>query len=489
MMSKRWRRGLLGVAMGSAFLTGPMVATSQEIPTKRELEERSWEEVAQPRQLSMNDAIAMAQWQSNQVRIGQIDLQKADLALDEVRAGRIPTVTLEGQYTNNIQTPAMVLPENSPFGGGLLRTGSRHNSSGTVQVSVPVFSAELNRSIELSQVMVNLEEMLQEATSEEVALEVRRAYLNALLSQELETILLASYEALERNYEYVRGMYRAGTLPEYDMIRTEVQVRNLEPEITAARNNVEGSKNYLKLLIGLGLDEEIRLVGTMEEIYGEVAPFYDTDNFEANRDLVQLRGQASVLDAQRALEEASYLPRVAAFGSFAYQGAGDDLAVWDHQWYGTGMVGLTVSIPLIEGGRRQRIEQVRLEQIQLRMQRDFVLKSLQSQYQTTRERIAMLEESIEAQERNVAQAQRGYEIARVSYEAGVHSLIDVNDAESALRDARRNYTTTLADYLNARFDMMELLGTSGVPQEDGNEDEMDEDPVSEVGVEERANDE
>lgn len=427
--------------------------------------------------LSLDEALARAGEHSHQVRIGRVELQKAELALGEARGGRLPTISLEGQYTNNIRTPAIVLPEDSPFGGGILRTGTRHNATGSVQASIPVYNAQLNRNIELREVLLGLEEVLKESTVREVEIEVRRAYLNSLMAREMEEILLASYESLERNYEFVRGMYEAGVLPEYDMIRTEVQVRNLEPELSSARSNVQGTLNYLKLLVGIGLNEEIRLQGSLEEIYDDFGPAEELADFRENRDLIQLRGQAGVLEVQQALEEASYLPTVAAFGNFSYQGSGDELRIWDYNWFSTAMVGFSVNIPLFQGGRRQRIDQVRMDRVQLEMQETFLVESLKSQFQTTIERIRTLEETIEAQERNVAQARRGYEIARVSYEEGVHSLIDVNDAESALRDARRNYISTLADYINARLDLEDLLGGGDVvegQQENGNDEDLRE---------------
>lgn len=458
MRSNRWSFVL--ILLGALFvLVAPGIVFAEEGRSFGEAESLD-ESAGGLRSISLEEALRLARFQSHQIRIGTLELDKAELARSEARWGRLPSVSLEGQYTNNIRTPAIVLPEDSPFGGGILRTGSRHNFQGSLQASVSIYNAQLNRNIELREVLLSLERTLLEATEQEVALEVQRAYVNALLAREIRDVVVASFESLERNFRFVEGMYRVGAVPEYDLIRAEVQYRNLEPEIQGAKDQVEGTLNYLKLLVGIDLQEEIALSETLEAIFNEKAGTGFEGDFSRNRDLLQVAGQERVVDVQRALEEATYLPTVAAFGNFTYQGSGDELDVWNHQWFSTAVVGLSVSVPLIQGGRRQRVDQARVEARQVQMQREFLLRSLRSQYETTSRRLETLEESIDAQRRNVGQAERGYEIARRSYEQGVHSLIDVNDAEAALRDARRNYTTTMADYLGALFDVMDLLGVS-----------------------------
>lgn len=181
-------------------------------------------------------------------------------------------------------------------------------------------------------------------------------------------------------------------------------------------------------------------------------------NFERNRDILQLEGQRSIVEHQISMERAAYLPSLSAFGNFNYQGQGDDLRFWDYNWAESAAIGLRLTIPIFTGGRRQRIEQAELDRVQVDLQREFAIESLRSRHQTTTRRMTEFEAMLEAQERNIAQAERGFAIARASYEEGVHTLMDVNDAERALTEARLNYSTTLAEYINAVLDLQDLVG-------------------------------
>ncbi len=64
---------------------------------------------------------------------------------------------------------------------------------------------------------------------------------------------------------------------------------------------------------------------------------------------------------------------------------------------------------------------------------------------------------IRAQEEIVTTAQRGYDLALISYKSGVLNQIDVVDAELALSQVKLAYLQAIHDYLHARSDLEQLL--------------------------------
>lgn len=417
-------------------------------------------EAAPIKELTVAEALELARTHSHDIRLGQVSAEQAELALDEARMGRLPEVTIDGQYINNLLLPVMVLPEDSPFGEQILETGTQHNFDASVQASVPLYSPQLSRNIELSRIAEQLESQILEATVREIEIEVQRAYLNGLIARENLEVLRQSQQTLEHNLELVESLYEQQAAPEYDLIRTEVQVANIEPEITSAINNLQGALNYLKLLTGIAMDQPIELAVELEQFYESLPEIQFEAGFEANPEMIQLEGQRRIADQQIEVQRAAYLPTLSAFGSYGYQGQGQNLQFWDYEWTDTASVGVGLSIPLFMPGRRQRVEQARAEARQAQIQQDFLRQSLRSEFATTASRIEQLEQTIAAQRRNIEQAERGYEIALVSYEEGAYSLMDVNDAEEALTEARLNYSNVLGDYINAIFDMEDLVGTT-----------------------------
>ena len=132
----------------------------------------------------------------------------------------------------------------------------------------------------------------------------------------------------------------------------------------------------------------------------------------------------------------------------------------DYYWVNTAMVGLTLSIPILGPQRGLRVQQARVDLDKIDMQREYLLESIEAEFRTTTNRIAQVRQTIAAQARNVEQAERGLNIARVSYENGVFSVVEVNDAELALTQARLNQATAYYEYVNAVLDLENLLGRS-----------------------------
>ena len=62
-----------------------------------------------------------------------------------------------------------------------------------------------------------------------------------------------------------------------------------------------------------------------------------------------------------------------------------------------------------------------------------------------------------AQSETIKLAERGYELATISFKNGVLNQIDVLDAELTLNQTRLAYLQAIYDYLNAKADLEGLL--------------------------------
>ena len=74
-----------------------------------------------------------------------------------------------------------------------------------------------------------------------------------------------------------------------------------------------------------------------------------------------------------------------------------------------------------------------------------------------------LEQFVSAQDA-VATAERGHSIAEVRYKSGAGTLLELNDAETALLQARLNYSQAIYNYMVAVYSLDALKG-EGLPVE------------------------
>ncbi|HSW39021.1 MAG TPA: TolC family protein [Acidobacteriota bacterium] len=414
---------------------------------------------AQP--LTIGEAIDLARQHSERLQQAEFEIDKSAASVREARGNLLPQVSAGTQYTGNIQRPVIFLPPDSPF-GNVLRLGANHSLNVNLQASMPLYNARARRALTVAQAAETMNRRLLQATTREVETEAQRAYLNALLARELRDALRLSFDRRSRNLELVRAMEEHGVVPEYDLIRTDVQVRNLEPELVRAVNSYEGALNYLKLLTGIPMDRRIDIAGTLDDYYHadikELELRELSSDFSGNPSVMQIEGQLSIAEKQVDLERAAYRPSLSLMANRSYQSQGDHLRLWAYDWIKTASLGVTLEIPVFNFHRSDRVRQAEISVRQARSQLDFTERSLEVEYRTTLDRLAQTRQAIDSQRKNMSQAERVYGIARASYEHGAHTLLDVNDAELALTDARLNYIQVLHDYLTTLLDMEDVLG-------------------------------
>src|SRR5690606_14950331 len=75
-------------------------------------------------------------------------------------------------------------------------------------------------------------------------------------------------EALEET----RAMHRAGLVGDYDVLRLEVELANLEPALRRARNEAEAARRSLAVELGLEGEDGPSVTGSLRSVDLSAAP-------------------------------------------------------------------------------------------------------------------------------------------------------------------------------------------------------------------------
>ena len=67
-------------------------------------------------------------------------------------------------------------------------------------------------------------------------------------------------------------------------------------------------------------------------------------------------------------------------------------------------------------------------------------------------------EQVVSSRENIVQAEKGRSIAQKRYEVGKGTIIELNDAEVALIQARLSYHQSIYDYMVSKVDLEKVLG-------------------------------
>lgn len=411
--------------------------------------------------ITLEKALELALEKNSSIQIARMDVEKAEEKVKETYSGFYPQLDANGQYQRYINKPVIFLPPGSPF-GPTLEIGSDNSYAGSLSMGLPLFSLGLIRGSGLADAGVELSRVNLHSTRVKIAGDVQRAYLSVLLSREYSEVLKQSLKNAEDNLERVRNLNKRGLLSNYDLLRAEVQVENLKPNVIQAENNYQLAVDGLRVAIGLDASAVIEVVGELEYREGISAPKIEEVMEEVNRNNPQLQllqKQIELSEKTVELEKTAYIPSLAAFGNYQYQTQANDFEFSKYRWVKTFLVGLQLQVPIFHGFKTQaKVEQSKITLKQANEQKSGYIKAVKTQTQSIIYRMEQAILRIESQSKTVKQAEEGFKIAKSRLENGLATQLEVNDSELALRQAKLNRLQAIYDYNTAKADLGSLTG-------------------------------
>ena len=485
-------RATLVATLALAALARPAAAGAQATPR---------DPLADSVALTLGDAIGRALGQSQEVRLAraQVDLARAQVtsarsaALPQINGGLNYTRTFASQFsggsgfsipdslrfspdtTGTIEQRIRYIEQNAANAGlgglgalfGNLPFGQPNTVTASLTGTQPLFAGgKVGAGLRIaSRYRQAAEYGLQEQLGD-IELQVRNAYFQALLAQELERIAQAAVAQADTFLAQERLRSEAGTASELDVLRAEVSAENLRPQLVQARNAASLATLDLKRLIDLPLEQPLRLttpltVPTAQEL---ADPRLDTQRLIAQRASIRAaEEQVSIRSEQVKIARAGYLPSLDLSGSYAKIAFPTGLDFKGVDWRTDFSASLALRVPIFNGFRTRadvQIAQVDLltERLRLTQLRENV--ELQYQQAIGEQRRAAAE--LTARQRTVEQAQRVYDLTVLRYEQGLATQLEVNDARLNALQARTNLAQSISSFYLAAAGVSRSLGTAQV---------------------------
>ena len=462
---------------------------------------------------SLRRAIQVGLANSRTLEDAEYGVEVARQQVKEAWGSFLPDISASMSYSRNLLLQEIFLP--AEFLGGEpgelrpIKVGTDNTWTAGFDVSQPLFEYGVVTGVGAAARFRSLQEEVVRGTTQQVVTTVRQAYFDALLAREELRVTEESIDRVRQNLDETRSLFRAGLVSEYDVLRFDVELANVEANLERAQNRVTAAERAL--LVEMGLDPDVRI--ELEGQLNEVDPDDVDRNSLENRDLMllaglpqagdedvdvligsalrrrsdlrQIRSTIQLEGARVNIEKSEFFPKLTLFSNYNIlaqeDGSPNFFGELDNQRTKTAAAGLRVEVPIFRGfGRFARVNQARaaMRQTETRLERaeQETLNQVRSLFDAAREARARAR----SQRRAVEQALRGYEIASAEYREGVGSQLQVTDAEVALRQSEFNYAQAVYDHLSARAQLELAVGL--VPEVAG------EFPVSWEQIEERGDD-
>jgi outer membrane protein TolC len=414
-----------------------------------------------PKTLTLEHCLELALQQNTDILKARQELRRSHGIIVEARAAALPQLTATGAYRRIDDDIIDVFP-GSPLGPTV---NQQEPWSAQIEVSQLVYSGgRVSAALRAAKLTSKIAVHSFESIVADKILEVRKAFYRVLLSQSLISVREQSIALLERQLADTKHRFDVGAVPQFNVLRAEVELANARPPLIRAQNALRLSRESLVKLLALdsdGSDGEF----TSIEFTGQLAQTISSHKLSDSLALALARRpelKQAQLQVQLARENvtataAGYKPELAVFANYEIRNSlfgvdvGDDIHGWT--------IGARASWNIFDGMlTKGKMEQARSQQAQYELTAADIRRSVELEVRQAYSDYIQALELIEASQKTVSQAEESLRLAEARFRAGAGTQLDVLSAQTALTEAASNKVIALHDYNIALATLERAIG-------------------------------
>ncbi len=491
MKSKLIKKSSIGLLMALCPLLGMGQAAPAIVPDS-----------VHPMELTLEETVEVALKNNPVIKVSDLEIEKKKYARKSTQSSLYPQIDAVAQYTRTIQkqvmymdgafdmtsmlTPMMTGMENTfmkdvpgytpgdlstaiaeeyakipDTSGEGIEVGRDNNWSGGFNLNWPVVAPTLWKNLQLTGLDVELSVEKARASRIDMINAVRKGFYSVLMAQDSYNVFKESYDNAIMNYKDIKNKYDQGIVSEFDLIRADVRVKNVKPNMIQSQNALSLATLSLKALMGIDMDQPIIASGSLKDyeqsLYSELM-VVDT-SLVNNSDLKQFDLQTAQVKKTVELYKAQYLPIVSISGNYMYMSMNNNFKFGDYKWTPYSTVGITVAVPIFDGFRKHSdIKQSQISLQQMQWQREDIVRNLKLSVNNSINNMTNSIEQVLSTKDAVNQANKGYLIAQKRYDTGLGTLLELNDAQLAHTQASLAFNQAIYNYLSTKADLDKTLG-------------------------------
>lgn len=437
--------------------------------------------------LTLDQCISIALDANPTIHIADLDITRVDYTRKDALAQLLPTVSFGTTYNRMLakQVAYMDFDMSSMMSGGTntddsstttpdddstasksknddgIKMGRDNSWQLGFQASMPLIAPQLWATLKLtdSQIAQNVEQA--RASRLELVNQVNSAYYSLLLAKDSKEVIQQSYDMATLTYNIYSKRFSVGDASEYDVLRTSVAMKNVEPELLQADIAIRRATLQLRILLGMPADFEFDIAGRLSDyedtMYAD-AMSLDRD-YSNNSSLVMNTLEAQTLDRTLRVARMAWYPTLSLTASYNWTSSSNGNPFRSLRWSPYSIIGLTLNVPLFQGGSRlNKIKQTQVQIEQMRLTRENLERNVAMQVDLAIDNIGLNVRQIASNSQSMAQADRAHTIMEESFKIGSASYLELRDSELALTRSQLTYYQSIYNYLIARSELDLLLG-------------------------------
>ncbi|MDE0019009.1 MAG: TolC family protein [Candidatus Poribacteria bacterium] len=424
----------------------------------------------EPRVLTLENSIQIAKESNLTIQTAEQNLKTAEAQVRSARAGLLPRITANGNYTYFKDVQKSVIQADGGFGfpmpGGEmdemappstdneadlieLEFGAHHNVQGTLSLTQPVFAwGRYYYGYQAAKLNYQAVQCDVDAAYNQLRLDVSEAFYAVLIAQEFVRVAQQSVSLVEKQLRIAEASLKAGAATNFDVLRAKVQLANAKSQLVRAENAIITAKNAYKTVLNVPLAEDVSVKGTLEipEKHQMLALNLDALIEQALKNRPEVhRTQLSEYAARKQVDIAKTRsrPDLGLFTNYQIS-QNERLTQMNRIW----SVGFQINIPIFDGfATRAAVQQSESTLKHVQLGGTQVKVGVEFEVRNAYLNLLGAQTLIDVQREAVAQAQESVRIANLQFQNGIITTVALTDTQLALAQAEVNRLQAYHDYV------------------------------------------
>lgn len=409
-------------------------------------------------ELSFDRAVEMIVAESHDIKKADAGVRRAQAGLDSANANRWFKLEGSATYMNiiNMDNPGKPVGIAMPADlGGVVAGGGMAASIPSfiefpdniamagVTLTQPIYTfGKIGNAADAARGAIGMLESGRDLARSEVKYAAAQIYWTAKMTDGMVAI---AEKNLKASNDAQRLLTAAGRANRINLVKISADISAKEIALSDAKFNRDSAYRLLKILAGIGEDEDVALTTPFPEKFNELdAP----SALSANPEWDMLEAKAKSYDASAASRRAAHYPTLAATASYNWVATHTDYQVWQGRKTQAANWGVALSVPIFDGGlARANATMDAMDAESARQDLDKSRKLKSNEYNDAVLKYGHLVSNMDAlgQARNLAERAAG--ISRDRFAAGQTGAVELSEVQAAVAQMD-------TAVLNAKFNIL-----------------------------------
>lgn len=427
---------LAGCTMAPQYVR-PEMPISQQYPVQSPSPEEdlpAWNSFFQDENLARLITIALEN--NRDLRIALLNIEKIRASYQIQRADLLPTISADASV-NSQHLPA-----------DLSSSGEKgHTRQYSASLGFSAFELDLFGRIR-SLTEMSLQSFYateQDGKTAQISLlaEVAASYLQLVADREIYDLTKSTYESRKAQLNLIEQKFDLGISSKLDVYQARTSMEEAAVNLASYATMVSQDENYLTLLLGAGIPEDLPQVRRLSEVkdFADVPAGLPSELLERRPDIMAAEHRLQAANANIGAARANFFPRISLTGAFGKMSS-EMNSLFDGSQRAWSFLP-QVSLPLFDSGRNIAL----LESAEA--ERDISVatyeKSIQSAFREVADALVQREnigDQLAAQQSLVDSTGASFSLASERYSIGISDYLNVLDAQRSLYSAESAMVST-----------------------------------------------